>query len=130
MLTGRESAVKLTQVDIGPFSAGAAWGGVTVEAGSTTGSYSKLEAAEVEVHGAASVTMQASPAGAGGLLKLEKSTVSATGKVFLKSGIATEVKDNTVTSGTEIEVTAQASSAGSCKAESNSFTAPVLNVCQ
>ena len=86
MLAGRESTVKLTQVDMGPFSAGAAWGGVTVEAGSTTGSYSKLEAAEVEVHGAASVTMQASPAGAGGLLKLEKSTVSATGKVFLKSG--------------------------------------------
>ena len=100
MLAGRESTVKLTQVDMGPFSAGAAWGGVTVEAGSTNGSYSKLEAAEVTGAGAASVTMQASPAGAGGLLKLEKSTVSATGKVFLEAGIATEVKDNTVTSGT------------------------------
>lgn len=103
-------------------AAAAALGGVTIEAGSLIG---KIEASEVYVAGAASVTMRASQAGSGGLFKLEKSAVSATGDVSLEASSSTEVKDNTLTSGTLVRV----ASGGSCTAEPNSFSAPVVEAC-
>jgi hypothetical protein len=126
-LAGSESTIKLTQVMMSP-SSGATPGGVTIEAGAASAPLGKVEASEVSIIGVASVAILASGTGAGGLLKLEKSIVSATGDIILESGGTTEVKENDVTSGTRIRVAA--GPGGACVDEPNTFVAPVVEECQ
>jgi hypothetical protein len=125
-LAGHESTIKLSQVVLGPF-AGAMPGAVTIEAGAAGASLGKVEASEVSISGAASVAILGSQIGTNGMLKLEKSVVSATGDVVVESSNGTEVKENDMTSGTQILVASGAG--GNCVAESNDFVAPLVSAC-
>jgi hypothetical protein len=125
-LAGGESTIKLNQVVMGSVS-GATAGGVTIEAGSASASLGNVEASEVDISGVASVAMLASRLGSGGVLKIEKSFVSATGDVIMESSGVTEVKENDLTSATRIRVAS--GPGGACVAEPNDFAAPAVAAC-
>lgn len=128
-LAGSDSGLKLKQVSFfgGPPTYEAT-GGVTLEVGSGSAGGGTLEASEVSVS-VASVTMLASRSGQKGSLKLEKSHVSATGDIALETGAqgVTEVKENN--GGSETRLRVAAGPGGNCVAQSNSFFAPVLEIC-
>jgi hypothetical protein len=128
-LAGSESAAKLKRVVLASFSGVTASGGVTIEAGAASAPSGTVEASEVSIFDFVSVAMRASRTGQGGVLKLEKSFVSATGDVVMESGSLgdTNVKDNEVYSETRIRVAS--GPGGACVAEPNEFVAPVVEAC-
>ncbi len=124
---GEDSSLKLKQISA--FSGGP--GGVLFEAGSRSAARGKLEASEINV-GGTSVGLFASRGGLTGSLKLEKSRLTAPGDVLLESGAqgTTEVIENNVAStGTGTRIRVATGPSGSCKAQPNSFSAPVLDLC-
>lgn len=127
-LAGADSLLKLKQVAAGGEVLDAP-GGVTLEAGSAGAGNGKIEASEISLFNVSSITLLASLSGQKGGLKLEKSSLSATGDIVLETGAqgVTEVKENSGGSDTRIRVAA--GSDGECVAQSNSFFALVLEIC-
>lgn len=129
VVNGNQGAIKVTQLDFAPPTGTALAGGVTIGAGVGSASFGTIEASEVKVVKASAFTARASTGGVKGLLKFEKSAVTATGLVLLETGGegTTEEKDNTLRSQTKIRIAS--GSGGSCSSGS-SLTAPVVEICR
>lgn len=126
---GADGNIKLNGSGIGSFGGGTTSGGVTIEAGAGTAARGVVEISQLSLENVAAATIRASKGGSYGSLKLENSVVSATGSVLLESGTRgkTEVKDNDITSGTQIRIAT--GSSGSCSSGSNNLAAPIVQAC-
>ncbi len=127
-LTGRESSIGLTKVTAGGVNGRVAPGGLILEAGGLAND-GRIEVAEAVVQHVAGMALLASLHGQKGVLKLEKSSITATGDIVAESGSQgiTDVLDNTLTSATRVRVAAGLG--GSCKVDGGSALAPVLQLC-
>jgi hypothetical protein len=129
-LAGSDSQVKLQQVGIlGVHGAPVASGGILIETG-VGGEGGSIEASDSAFYNAAFVTMRASVNGLKGGLKIQKSHFFPSGDIVLETGAQgqTEVQENYGISSTRLRVATGAG--GSCLAQLNTITAPVMQVCQ
>jgi hypothetical protein len=125
--SGADGIIKLNLMDFGPSAGTSTAGAVTFEAGSGRNPRGAIEVSEIDIRNVGAFTAYASRGGSKGLLKFEKSNVTATGLIVFETGSegTTEEKDNTLTSGTRIRVV----SGGSCSS-SSSHNAPSIEACQ
>ncbi|MEQ1642064.1 MAG: hypothetical protein ABL959_01305 [Pyrinomonadaceae bacterium] len=129
-LTGSDSQVKLQQVGIlGVPDAPPALGGILIETG-VDGEGGSIEVSDSGFYNAAFLTIRASANGPKGGLKIQKSNLIPSGDIVLETGPQgqTEVKENYGSSPTRLRIATGAG--GSCLAQQNSITAPVMQVCQ
>jgi hypothetical protein len=89
-----ESALVLKEVSLLPQSVDRPIGDVTLEAGSESASHGQIEASGSYIWSGGSVAIRASLTGAGGTVKLDKSSVRAPGDLVIETGPngTTEVK--------------------------------------
>ena len=120
-LGGAESAITLSQANLV-----APAGSINLFSGSPT---SIISYATGQVQAGGTVTVRASLAGNTGEVNFESVRITAGGNVLFQSGPSgtTSVKNNTISSPTSVRALAAVS--GSCVAEGNLVTAPVIQLC-
>jgi hypothetical protein len=124
-LTGNESSVKMIKASLGPVS-GTALGGVQITAGANGASLGNIEGAEVSIRGVRSVQVTGAATGQGSV-KWEKGSTNALGNILFQGGGSTELVDNNLTSTTLVRIFTPGNR--SCNGTTNSFSAPVIQIC-